>query len=331
MSTIHRAVKALRSCFAPLLLVVLALGASGCASVRAAAVTVNGHRVSQTSVDRELRAIAENKLLRLAKGRGTLSSGITATWLSVLVQQQVVDREVERRHVTVTATDRQEARAEAERLFGGADAFDAFPKWFRERVIERTARLDALLRSFAPPPSDAEVRNAYDVRIGGLKSQCPSGRFVARIVVKTTQEADTVAAQLAGGADFATLARKRSIDKPSAQVGGEVGCLGGELEPAVVQTAQTLALGTVSAPFQTQSGWNVIVVRDTIPFESVKELLRAQLEADTSKSRPKLDHLVAKARVELNARYGRWVVKDGRGQVTRPAGASPSTTAGSTP
>jgi hypothetical protein len=299
--------------------------------VRAAALTVNGHRVSQTSVDRELRAIAENKQLRLAKSRGTLSSGITAMWLSVLVQQQVVDHEVERRHVTMTATDRQRARAEAESLFGGANAFEAFPKWFRERIVERTARLDALLRSFTPPPSDAEVRNAYDVRIGGLKSQCPSGRFVARIVVRTSQEADTVAAQLASGADFATLARTRSTDKQSAQVGGELGCLGDALEPAVAQTAQTLAPGTVSAPFQTQSGWSVIVVRDTIPFESVKDLLRTQLETDASKSRPKLDRLVAKAKVELNARYGRWVVKDGRGQVTRPAGASPSTTSGTTP
>jgi hypothetical protein len=320
-------VKPSRLLGAPALLVALALGASGCAGVRAAALTVDGHRVSQSSVDRELRAIADNKALRVPKGDGTLSSDITARWMTVLVQQQVVNREVERRHIKVTDADRRVARSDVESLFGGAPVLDAFPKWFRDRVLERATRRAALLRSLLRPPTDADVRNEYERQVGDVNSQCQSRRFVARIVVKTRDEADAVAAQLAAGADFATLARQRSIDKGSAELGGELGCLDtARLDPPVAQVVQALPNGTVSAPIETQSGWNLLVVRDTIPFESVKDALRSALERDTAKAQPELGRLVAKAEVDLNPRYGRWVVKHGQGRVSPPAGATPPTT-----
>ena len=242
--------------------------------------------------------------------------------------QQVVDREVERRHITVRATDRRAGRAQAANFFGPR-AFVAFPKWFRDQTTDEFARQQALLRATGTPPSDADVRAAYETAVGQFRQQCPSGRFVSHILVPSQQLAAGLAAQIRAGASFEQIASQQSTDTTSARDGGALGCIDGQqLVPAFQQVAATLPLNQVSAPVQTQFGWHLILVRDTIPFEQLENGLRARLEQQSPAAQRALNARVARADVDVDPRYGRWVVRGGRGMVEPPRGAPrPTTTA----
>jgi parvulin-like peptidyl-prolyl isomerase len=313
-----------RSSLALAALAALAVGAAGCNTVRPAALTVNGHDVSQSSINRELSAIADNPGLRsrISDTDGTIKSGGSAVWLTQLVAQQVVDRELQRHRTSVTAADREAGQAQAEEFFGGPQVFGQFPKWFRDRASERFSRQQALFRVIGTPATDSDVRAAYDATIARLRAQCASGRFVSHILVPTREQADALAAQLASGANFEQLARQQSTDRSSATDGGELGCIDGQqlIEP-FAQPASTLPLNQVSAPVQTQFGWHLILVRDTIPFELLEAPLRQRLGQQSPDAERKLGQLVAKAKVDVDPRYGRWVVRAGRGTVEPPRGA----------
>jgi parvulin-like peptidyl-prolyl isomerase len=318
----------LRSVLALGAVVVVAAAGAGCASVRPAALTVNGEELSRSSVDEELEAIADNPGLadRITSSEGTIKSSGGAIWLTQLAQQQVVDREVRRRDLNVTAGDREAGQARGEAFFG-AEVFAAFPKWFRDRVTARYSRQQALLRDLGTAPTDADVQAEYATAIAELRSQCPSGRFVSHILVPSQQLAAGLAAQVRAGTSFEQLASQQSSDSASARNGGALGCIDGQqLVPAFQQTAAALPLNQVSAPVQTQFGWHVILVRDTIPFELLEAALRLRVEQQNPAAQRELGELVARADVDVDPRYGRWVVRDDQGTVEPPRGAPRQTT-----
>ena len=69
----------------------------------------------------------------------------------------------------------------------------------------------------------------------------------------------TLRARIAGGADFATIARENSADTATADKGGELGWFSQDTYGAEFG-AQVAALqdGQVSAPFKTQAGWHIV-------------------------------------------------------------------------
>ena len=320
----------LRSSFALAGVVVLAVVAASCGSVRPAALTVNGSDISRDAVDRELAAIADNPGLKsqISDTEGSIKSSGSSIWLTHVVTQQVIDREVQRRGITIRAADRRAGQAQAANFFG-AQAFAAFPKWFRDQSIGEFARQQALLRATSTPPTDADVRAAYQAALAQFREQCPSGRFVSHILVPSQQLAAGLAAQISAGASFEQIASQQSTDTASARDGGALGCIDGQqLAPAFQQVAASLPLNQVSAPVQTQFGWHLILVRDTIPFEQLENGLRQRLEQQSPAAQRALVARVARADVDVDPRYGRWVVRNGRGMVEPPRGApQPATTA----
>ena len=109
------------------LVAVAAIGAvaASCSAVRPSALTVNGNDISRDSVDRELSAIADNPSLKneIAATEGTIKSGGSAIWLTHVVTQEVVDREVHRRGIRVTTDDRRAGQAQAANFFGPDSRF----------------------------------------------------------------------------------------------------------------------------------------------------------------------------------------------------------------
>lgn len=70
---------------------------------------------------------------------------------------------------------------------------------------------------------------------------------------------DTIAARLAGGADFATLATENSEDPGSAPRGGELGWFTQDTySPEFGAQVAALKDGQVSSPFRTQAGWHIV-------------------------------------------------------------------------
>jgi foldase protein PrsA len=295
------------------------------------ALEVNGAETSRSSLDRELRALADNRQLAdegVSRTDGTLGSNVTAFWVTLLVEQDVIDRAVRRRAIEVTDADREDGLADIDNQLGEG-VYEKFPRWFRERLRDRFARRHALIRELgdAPAgPTDEEVRARYDEQLAEIKAQCPSGKFVAHILVEAEDEANTLRARLFAGASFSEVAHAESQDPGSAEVGGELFCYDASQYPPEFSTAaDALPLGEVSAPVQTEFGFHLIRMSDTIPFEAVEAQVRESLEPRTS-STPSLDRMIVKATVRLDPRYGTWNVQEGEGAVLPPEPASSTTT-----
>lgn len=108
---------------------------------------------------------------------------------------------------------------------------------------------------------------------------------VRQILVADERAADQILADLAGGADFATLARERSQEAESAEVGGDLGWRPrGDLPPELEAAAYAAPLAT-PAKVMSQLGWHLFAViarqaGDTDdqkrPFDSFAQLQAAK-------------------------------------------------------
>ncbi|MCW8887431.1 MAG: peptidylprolyl isomerase [Gammaproteobacteria bacterium] len=78
------------------------------------------------------------------------------------------------------------------------------------------------------------------------------------ILVKTKEEAEKLKRQLAGGADFAALAKKHSLC-PSGKRGGDLGEFGpGKMVKAFDNVVFKMPVLTVHGPIKTKFGFHLI-------------------------------------------------------------------------
>ena len=116
----------------------------------------------------------------------------------------------------------------------------------------------------------------------GTYTQQPS-RVVRHILVKDKALADKLYRQLAGGAAFAALAKKYSLDPASKTQGGQLTATKGHTVPEFDKVAFALKTGATSKPVHTQYGWHIVQAlkpatpRKTTPLSQVKESIRQQL------------------------------------------------------
>ncbi len=129
--------------------------------------------------------------------------------------------------------------------------------------------------------TDAEVHKYYVGHPDQYKQ--PESRQVRHILVKKKALADQVYAQLKGGADFAKLAKKYSLDTASAAQGGNYNAVKGQSVAPFEQSAFSLKTNEISKPVQTQYGWHVIQATAPIkaagqtPEKQASDQIRQQL------------------------------------------------------
>ncbi len=104
------------------------------------------------------------------------------------------------------------------------------------------------------------------------------------ILVSSEKEAEDIIAQLKKGADFATLAKEKSIDPAGKASGGDLGWFTKEeMVPEFADAAFALKKGQFTEkPVHTQFGWHVIQVEDrrpgkALPYDQVAPRLAQQL------------------------------------------------------
>jgi peptidyl-prolyl cis-trans isomerase C len=127
-------------------------------------------------------------------------------------------------------------------------------EFFRRRLAE------------LPDISQEEVAAYYKSHISEFK---PPDEIQARHILVTTEaDANKIMEQLKGGADFAELAKQRSID-PAGQKGGKLESMeGGDwlprgaFEKSFEQALFKLGKGELGGPLKTQFGWHVLKVED---------------------------------------------------------------------
>lgn len=169
----------------------------------------------------------------------------------------------------------------------------------RLTTIKNSLMSQAALQDYlkANPVSDEEVKAEYDKQMGQMDAE-----YKARhILVKTEEEAKKLIAELEKGADFATLAKKHSLDQAP---DGDLGWFTADrMVPEFSQAVVALENGKFTkAPVKSQFGWHVILREDSRkltppPFDAVKEQFRPLVQRQ--KAQKFIEGLRSAAKVEI--------------------------------
>lgn len=174
--------------------------------------------------------------------------------------------------------------------------------------------------------TEREVRGHYDQNRQQFRRQASARLALAYLPkaasaedsVAALQRAQSVRAEIGGGADFAEVAQRESADPGSRQDGGDLGTFTrGQMVPAFDQAVFSLPIGQISEPVLTQFGYHLIQVQERadnqararhvlIPIERTEEALdRLYTRADS------LEALAERAGLERAARVTGATVREG--------------------
>ena len=147
----------------------------------------------------------------------------------------------------------------------------------QQRAVERLIENEVKSRVTV---SDEEIRTYYENSDLRTKREV-RGRH---IMVKTAAEAQTLYQALLDGEDFAELARRFSMDRQTADKGGDLGYWDESLMIGPVSKVLfSMQPGELSAPFQgRESYFHIVRVEDQrpLPYESSKKRIKDRLYAD---------------------------------------------------
>ncbi|MBL6454983.1 peptidylprolyl isomerase [Belnapia sp. T6] len=221
---------------------------------------------------------AEDPVLARVNGEPVRLSDVMATAQDVLPAQmrgmpgpmlmQMLPPELAKQLVDRTITER--ALTAAARA-AGLDR-DEEVRRRMQRAEDQELQQAYLSREVNAIVTDAALRARYDQDAG--RRQGEEEVHARHILVQTEAEAKAVLAELAGGADFADLAKRRSRD-PGAHDGGDLGFFKrADMVPEFAEAAFALQPGQVSpAPVRSPFGWHVIKLeeRRAAPVKSFEE------------------------------------------------------------
>ena len=340
-----------------LLVALLALTAAACGAGESYAAKVNGESISQSELDDELEAIVANddylqgiesqgNQVR-GRGRGTVDAAFVARVLTRQILLELVHQEAERRKVSLSDADLEQAKQEVVQSVGGDEIFAKFPKGYQDVLVRRSAEVAKVQVAIAEADiSEDAIQSFYEANAQELFNQTcvshilfsatgPDGRpDQAATVAAGTQllaEASRTKGELDRGGDFAALAAARSKDAGNKDRGGDLECgPPGRFVPEFEAAMDVLQPGQISQPVQTQFGFHLIKVteRKVQPLDEVREDVRQRLLAESQDEFTNfLRDQIAKAKVAVNPRYGRFDGKAESPGVIPPQAPATTTTA----
>lgn len=153
--------------------------------------------------------------------------------------------------------------------------------------------------------TDAALQAAYDAR---FKDAAPQTEYnAAHILVDTAEAAEKLKGDLAGGADFAELAKANSTDTGSGANGGDLGWFGMGMMVKPFEDAVVAAkVGEVTGPVQSEFGFHLILVKETrVADKPTLDQMRDELAAE-------VESAAINARIEELTK-GATVTREGEG------------------
>lgn len=145
--------------------------------------------------------------------------------------------------------------------------------------------------------TDTELKKYYEKNRNDFREVRAS-----HILVKTEEEAKDVKKQLDGGADFAALAKDKSIDPGSAPRGGDLGFFTKDrMVKPFADAAFLMKPNEISKPVKSAFGYHVIKVVETKEPKNFQELTPAQIQGLRGVMiNSEIDQLKAKAKIKVN-------------------------------
>ena len=330
-------VRKLLASLAGLALASTALGACN-ADFSASAAHVDGERITQQRLNATLAAIDADAAYRCVltgatgapvqqgAGQGTYATSFAASILTTLVEERALAKSLARGHLAVGSFARtvatQELQAQLSPPQGsacsasGAAVLAGLPASYRRFVVDLQAEQAVLMAHAA----GVELTVAGMRRYATGHPAATSLDCVSAIEVASKAEATSIAAQVQGGASFATLAKQRSIDTASASSGGALGCvLPAQLATSLGAIVSALGSGQVSAPVAFGSNWVLFQLTSRAPA-SPAQVASVVLQAEAPKDSAIVVSALERIQVRIDPLYGRWVKASGVWQVLPPTG-----------
>jgi peptidyl-prolyl cis-trans isomerase C len=170
-----------------------------------------------------------------------------------------------------------------------------------QRIEEQAIYRTYLQKAVEAKVNDEAIQKVYDA---DLKEHPPEIEIRAsHILVKTEDEAKAIIEELNKGADFATVAKEKSIDKGSGQQGGDLNWFTKDtMVKEFADAAFAMQRGDVSkVPVKSQFGWHIIKITDSrmqtpAPLEQRKDDIRQALVQETAHQ--EVQQLIGGAKVE---------------------------------
>jgi hypothetical protein len=304
--------------------------ASACNPVTPYAAVVNGHVISQSSLDAQLEAIADNSSDVSSIESASRSQGGSAVQIrgpqpgtySTTFASEALDQDIEfvlihqafqARHLHVSTYETESARADLPSELAGSGTpvdLNQFPRWYQNTLVERQAEIMALEADLGHTSlSSAAVAAYYSTHRSEMYDAC-----VSRILVTTPAAASSVLKDLASGTSFSAEAAAKSQDQNTAQTGGQLGCGTGPqftqaFGAAFAQAVGTAAANTPTGPLIDQGGFDIIEVtqRQALTASQAAAQIRASLvSAGTQPLDTLLTAELNRAQVSVDPRYGSW-------------------------
>ncbi len=166
-----------------------------------------------------------------------------------------------------------------------------------DRALRRAYTKQAVSDAITPD----QIKAAYDKAIAAMPAV--DEIHARHILVTTEDDAKAIKAQLDAGADFATLAKEKSIEPGAKDSGGDLGYFTQDkMVKPFADAAFALKVNEISQPIQTQFGWHIIQVLDRRPaakptLEAMTQQLGQQLYID--KYRALFDQLRKAATIDI--------------------------------
>jgi len=172
------------------------------------------------------------------------------------VLQALIDRALLAQGAVAQGTEVDPAAVEAEvetlaEARGGSEAMGAW-------MAENRYTLDSFKEALREDMLSAAMVEEIDRDVGEFAEQVRA----AHILVASREEADSLSAELAAGADFGDLARASSLDPSSRPAGGDLGWFPARflLVPEVDMAAWELAPGETSDVIESALGYHIVRV-----------------------------------------------------------------------
>lgn len=245
----------------------------------------------KASVPKEQRAQATDPVIK------QYCEGIPEQAKNLAVQQlistKVLDEEAKEADIKVTDAEiNKQLDAVYTQEIGGKKNLAKFTKTtgldatvFKDLVRQglELQKLTEKATKDAGKVTDKDVEEAYNKNKKQYSQ--PETRNLHVVLTKTEAEAKKARAELDGGAKFAEVAKKYSIDQVTKNAGGKLANVAkGAQEKALEDAAFSTAATKLAGPVKTETGWYVLRVdkitpASVTPFAQVKPVLKQQLEA----------------------------------------------------
>lgn len=242
--------------------------------------------------------MAEDSILATVNGKN-----VTQSQLEIAAAQSKVD---------LTKITAQQKKLLTEALINRELVLDEALKAGFDKKADIAARVKALTESYIAANYLASVAKEFKVDNKTLReyydknvvANTPKEYKARHILVKQEDEAKALIKEIAGGADFAKLAKEKSTDAGSSVRGGDLGWFTEQdMVAPFSKMVASLKKGELGkTPIKSQFGWHVIILDDTRTttpptFDAVKGNIEKVLIKE--KLNQYLDDLNAKAKVVL--------------------------------